>query len=97
MTTARRLEAAPDIPEHQHHVAAQVVMRGTQGYRVRAVAPEAGVQGKGHIAIRIGRVLIYLQDRDALRSLRDAVEEADNFADRVYGPVLPPHSYRPRS
>ncbi len=58
----------------------------------------ADVTGRGHgvISIRVGRVLVYLEDRQALNVWLDAFREAEDLADAVYGPVLPPPAYRPR-
>ncbi len=42
-------------------------MEGTQDVRVQAVTPLAG-PGHGQIAVRVGRVLVYINDREALNS-----------------------------
>ncbi len=62
----------------------------------RTTGMTADVTGRGHgvISIRVGRVRVYLQDRPALDSWLDAFREAEDLADAVYGPVLPPPAYR---
>lgn len=75
-------------------VATQANLQGTQDTRVQAATPLAG-PGHGYITIRIGRVLIYLEDRDALDSVLDAARQAETLADKAFGPVLPPPAYRP--
>ena len=71
-------------------------MEGMQEVRVQAVTPPAG-PGHGQIAIRLGRVLIHLNDREALDSLLDAWRQAVDLGDRAFGVVLPPVSHRPRT
>ena len=70
-------------------------MEGTQDVRVQALTPLAG-PGHGQIAVRVGRVLIYLNDRDALNSWLEAWREASVMADKAFGVVLPPPAYQPR-
>ena len=77
-------------------VAAQAVMEGTQDVRVQALTPLAG-PGHGQIAVRVGRVLVYVNDREALNSFLDAWQEAADLADKAFGVVLPPPAYQPRS
>ena len=70
-------------------------MEGMQEVRVQAVTSPAG-PGHGQIAIRLGRVLSYLNDRDALDSLLDACQQAADLGDRAYGVVLPQAFYKRR-
>jgi hypothetical protein len=44
--------------------------------------------------VRVGKILIYVQDRDSLRSCVEAWEQALRCADEAFGPVLPPPAYR---
>jgi hypothetical protein len=53
--------------------------------KVRAVVEPAGRTGRGYIAVRVGRVLLYLEDRAALDALTGAVRAAGGHADAVYG------------
>ena len=64
-------------------------MEGIQEVRVQAVTPPAG-PGHGQIAIRLARVLIYLNDREALDSLLDASLRASEFGDEAFGIALRP-------
>jgi len=70
-------------------------MEGTQDVRVQALTPLAG-PGHGQIAVRVGRVLVYINDREALNSFLDAWQEAADLADKAFGVVLPPPAYKPR-
>ena len=101
MTAPRRLAAVPGTSKRDPHdarcrVAVQAVMEGMQEIRVQACTPLAG-PGHGQIAIRLGRVLIYLNDREALDSLLDAWQQAAGLGDKAFGVVLPPASYKPRT
>ena len=64
----------------------------------RTTGMTADVTGRGHgvISIRVGRALLCLENRQALDTWLDAFREAEDLADAVYGPVLPPPAYRPR-
>jgi hypothetical protein len=50
------------------------------------VTGAAARPGREHIALRYGRVLLFVEDRDALAALADAVQAAYNLRDRVFGP-----------
>jgi len=100
VTSPRRLAAVPGTGKEQRHdhrcrIAVQAVLEGMQEVRVQAVTPLAG-PGHGQIAIRIGRLLIYVNDREALDSCLDAWQQAADLADKAFGVVLPPPSYKPR-
>ena len=100
MSTARRLTAVPNIgrrdDDFQCRVAAQAVMEGMQDIRVQAATPLAG-PGHGQIAVRVGRLLAYVNDREALDSFLDAWRQAADLGDKAFGVVLPPPAYKPRS
>lgn len=68
-------------------VIASATLRGDQDRRVQGVTAVASRTGTAHIALRVGRVLVYLEDRDALDALRHAVHSAEGLADEVFGPV----------
>jgi len=55
-------------PNPRCEIAAQAVMAGPQDYRVHGGNAQATGRGHGVISIRVGRVLIYLEDREALLS-----------------------------
>jgi hypothetical protein len=80
------------MPAHEHRlgsceVIASARLRGDQEDRVQGMTSVASPTGKAHIALRVGRVLLDLEDRDALDALRRAVRKAERLADGVYGPV----------
>jgi len=52
-------------------------------------------RGYGHIAVRVGRVLLYLEDRDALQAWTTAIGKAADLADAAFGPDLPASRYQP--
>ncbi len=83
-------------PEPRMSVAAQAIFAGPQDMRVTAMTPEVTGRGYGHVVMRVGRLLIYLEDRDALEAWQAALEQASEFADRAFGLVPPPALYRPR-
>ncbi len=83
-------------PEPRMHVATQAVFAGPQDHRVSAMTAEASGRGHGHIAIRVGRILIYLEDRDALQAWTTAIGKATDLADSAFGPDLPDARYQPR-
>jgi len=60
-------------PDPRCQIAAKVVMAGPQGYRVYGGNAQATGRGHGVISLRVGRVLLYLEDRDALRAWTRAI------------------------
>ena len=99
MTSPRRPVAVPGTgkeKQHDHHcrVAVQAVAEGMQEVRVQAATPLAG-PGHGQIAVRVGRMLIYVKNREALDSFLDAWQQAADLGDKAFGVVLPP-AYKPR-
>jgi len=83
-------------PEPRMQVATQAVFAGPQDHRVSAVTAEASGRGYGHITIRVGRILVYLEDRDALQAWTTAIGRAAELADSAFGPDLPAARYQPR-
>src|SRR5829696_5331301 len=75
-------------------VAAQAIATGSQDSTVQATQPLVGT-GRGQIAVRVGRILVYVTDRQALESFMSAWAEAQTLADQAFGPQLPPPAYRP--
>ncbi len=80
-------------PEPRMVVASQAIFAGPQDISVRAMTPQASGRGYGHLCLRVGRVLVYLEDRDALAAWRAALEHAEVLADAAFGPELPPARY----
>jgi hypothetical protein len=68
-------------------VVASARLRGDQEDRVTGVTAVASPTGGAHIAVRIGGVLLYLEDRAAFEALWRAVARAEGMADAVYGSV----------
>jgi len=60
------------------------------------MTPEATGRGYGHIAVRVGRVLVYLEDRQALQAWTTAIGKAVDLADAAFGPHLPKSRNQPR-
>ena len=77
-------------------VASQAIFAGPQDISVRAMTPQASGRGYGHLCLRVGRVLVDLEDRDALAAWHAALEQAEVLADAAFGPELPPAPYEPR-
>lgn len=84
---------APQDPDHVGYrcqVAAQAKVRGFQELRVAAQSPQASGNGRGFISVRVGQVLLYLEDRDAMHSWVAAIQRAIELQDNAYGVELPP-------
>lgn len=102
MSSPRHLRAVPEKPkaqrllEYRCDLVTQAVLGGDIDFRVQAMSPVVG-PGPGTISIRLGRVVLVLEDRDALEVLGTACRQAETMADRAFGPVLPPPVYKPRS
>ena len=75
--------------DYRFDVASQVMAAGTQDVFVQAIAPLSG-PGKGQIGVRVGRLLVYVANKEALQSFLDAWGQAEALADRAFGPELPP-------
>ncbi len=50
-------------PQPRMQVATQAIFAGPQDHRVFAMTPQATGRGYGHIAVRVGRILVYLESR----------------------------------
>ncbi len=81
-------------PERRCQIAAQAVMAGVQDWRVSAQTAQASGRGHGVISIRVGRVLIYLEDTDALDCWATALQRAVELREGAYGPEN--HRYEPK-
>jgi len=94
ITKPGRLRAVPRLAgkigfDYRFDVASQVIAAGTQDVFVQPVVPLSG-PGKGQIGVRVGRLLVYVANREALASFLGAWREAEALADKVFGPDLPP-------
>ena len=67
-------------------IAIQALCHGPLDWRVQGVPGAAARQGRAHIALRYGRVLLYLEDRAALGSLVEAVQAAFDLRDKLFEP-----------
>ena len=95
---ALRPSCAPQAPavhgtsltrvEVRFDVASQVIAAGSQDVFVQPIVPLSG-PGRGQIGVRVGRLLVYVSDRDALASFLDAWRQAETLADKAFGPELP--------
>ena len=88
LRTVPRLVAKTGF-DYRFDVASQVMAAGTQDVFVRAITPLSG-PGKGQIGVRVGRLLVYVANREALASFIDAWRQAEALADKAFGPDLPP-------
>jgi hypothetical protein len=100
MTAPSRLRAVPRLAgrstfEFRFDVASQVMAAGTQDVFVQPIVPLSG-PGKGQIGVRVGRLLVYVANREALASFVCAWREAEALADKAFGPELPPPSEQVR-
>lgn len=82
--------SATAFPEHRCSVATRAVMAGPQSVRVTAMTPQATGRSWGHLCLRVGRVLICLDDRDSLGAWQEALRQAEEMVDAALGPVMPP-------
>jgi len=94
ITKPRRLRTVPRLAgkigfDYRFDVASQVIAAGTQDVFVQPIVPLSG-PGKGQIGVRVGRILIYVANREALASFMDAWAQAEALADKAFGPDLPP-------
>lgn len=88
-----RLRAVPPLVgrtgfQYRFEVASQAMVAGTQDVFVQPIVPLSG-PGKGQIGVRVGRLLVYVANREALESFLSAWREAEALADTVFGPELP--------
>jgi hypothetical protein len=74
--------------DYRFDVASQVMAAGPQDIHVTTIVPLSG-PGKGQIGVRVGRLLVYVANREALGSFLDAWGQATALADKAFGPDLP--------
>jgi hypothetical protein len=93
MTAPSRLRTVPRLAgkigfDYRFDVASQVIAAGTQDVFVQPIVPLSG-PGQGQIGVRVGRLLVYVANREALESFLSAWREAEALADKAFGPELP--------
>ncbi len=94
MTAPRHLKAVPRpraqrVLDYRCDLVTQAMLGGDIDFRVQAMSPVVG-PGPGTISIRLGRVMLVLEDRDALEVLITACRQAESMAERAFGPEMPP-------
>jgi hypothetical protein len=77
---------APDTLEGTCKVIAQVRMSGPQDVAVRCYTAQASPTGQPHAAVRIGALLLYIEDRQALTDISRAVSTATQHIDQLFPP-----------
>lgn len=98
MSTAQRHLAvvkgrSARIDDNQFRVAAQANVEGVQDISVEA-ATALAEPGRDQIAVRVGRFLANLNDREVLESFGDTWRRAEALADKAFGPLDLPHHVR---
>jgi hypothetical protein len=94
MTVKRnRLRAVPPLVgktgfDYRFDVASQVMAAGAQDIHVQVIVPLSG-PGQGQLGVRVGRILVYVANREALGAFLDAWGQAGALADKAFGPDLP--------
>ena len=88
-----RLRAVPPLVgktgfDYRFDVASQVMAAGAQDIHVQVIVPLSG-PGQGQVGVRVGRLLVYCANREALGSFLDAWSKAAGLADQAFGPDLP--------
>ena len=74
--------------DYRFDVASQVMAAGAQDIHVQVIVPLSG-PGQGQIGVRVGRLLVYCANREALGSFLDARGKAAGLAHQAFGPVMP--------
>ena len=100
MTALRHLKAVPKtrgqrVLDYRCDLVTQAVLGGDVEFRVQVMSPVIG-PGPGTVSIRLGRVVLVIEDREALQVLRTAVLQAVELADRAFGADMQAPAYKPR-
>jgi hypothetical protein len=82
-----------DDPPRTNRMAVQAIFAGPQDHQVIAVTGRAARNGARHIAIRIDRLLVYIEDPAALESCVLAWGRAIELAERLFPPAEPTARY----
>ena len=72
--------------DNRFEVASQVLAAGPQDVAVRVLPPLSGPH-QGQVAVRVGRILVYVANKEALESFVDAWTQAERLADEAFGPL----------
>ena len=94
MTVKRnRLRAVPPLVgetgfDYRFDVASQGMATGAQDIHVQVIVPLSG-PGQGQIGVRVGRLLVYVSNWEALGSFLQAWGQAAGLAEKAFGPDLP--------
>jgi hypothetical protein len=82
-----------DGPPRVNRMAVQAIFAGPQDHQVIAVTGRAARGGAPHIAIRIDRLLVYIEDQAALESCVLAWGRAIELAEQLFPPAEPTVRY----
>jgi hypothetical protein len=74
--------------QYRFDVASQVMAAGVQDIHVQVIVPLSG-PGQGQIGVRVGRLLVYVANREAFGSFLQAWGQAGALAEKAFGPELP--------
>ncbi len=77
MSELGRSKRYPSGPPPRCMLAVQAIQAGPQDTRVSVVAPSGSTTGFGYVSVRVGRVLLVIEDQDALNSWKEALQEAE--------------------
>jgi len=72
--------------DYRFDVASQVMAAGPQDIHVQVIVPLPG-PGKGQIGVRVGRLLVYVANREALGAFLDAWDRQGCWRMRHLGPI----------
>jgi len=92
ITRLRTRGREPTVASKEHRydgycrVAIQAVCGGKLDSQVQAVGAAATRNGTAHLAVRVGRTLIYVEDWDALDSFTGAWQQALELAESIFPP-----------
>ncbi len=88
MTAAQIAEVAGAAPGVAYcQVIAQARFAGLQELSVTAVAGAASAIHTPYVSLRVGRILLFIENREALVIWTEAVRRALDLADGVFGPI----------
>ena len=79
--------AGPVASDPYCQVVTQARFAGLQELSVTGVAGNASSIHKPYVSIRVGRILIYVENREALVTWTEALRRALDLADGVFGPI----------
>lgn len=67
-------------------IAIQAICQGRMDAKVLAVSARASKTGQAHLCVRVGRVLVYVEDREALTSFTEAWQDASRLGEELFPP-----------